>query len=100
MRIIFKRTSYACPEQYDAVDENGTIIAYLRLRGGCFAVYCPNSRGDMVYATHPKGDGLFKKSERYFYLAMAKLKIGKYYKNHPLPNPRNETIEELLEGME
>ena len=79
MNIILNRTCYACPEQYDAVDENGTTLGYLRLRHGSFTVSCPDVGGTLVYSDSPKGDGIFFEEERDFYLNAAKLAITRYY---------------------
>ncbi len=45
--ITLRRTSWACPEQYDAY-ANGGQIGYLRLRGGCFTVESPDVGGALI----------------------------------------------------
>lgn len=74
------RTCIACPEQYDVhldhdpvtkltSDGNGnTCIGYMRLRHGRFyAEY----RGEEVYESYPKGDGIFTPDERHLHLSKA-----------------------------
>lgn len=78
--VVLRQTCYACPEQYDAYDENGNEIAYLRLRHGYFRVECPFG-GELVYSASPEGDGLFMSHEREFYLERAKSAIMDYYNN-------------------
>jgi hypothetical protein len=68
--IEFKRTCYACPEQYD-VFLGTEQIGYLRLRHGYFAAYHPDVDGSCVFQAYPKGDGIFEEDERGFYLSAA-----------------------------
>jgi hypothetical protein len=57
------RTSWACPEQYDVfVSEDK--VGYLRLRHGKFRADVPDCGGETVYASKPKGDGIFCDEER------------------------------------
>lgn len=63
-----KKTCWACPEQYDLFDKNQNMIAYFRLRHGCFTVECLDCDGEVVYYAEPKGDGLFEDDERDFYM--------------------------------
>lgn len=74
-----ERTSFACPEQYDLFDGE-EIIAYLRLRHGCFTVTCPDVGGDVVYSASPDGDGIFDDDERASYLFEALLAVASYVK--------------------
>jgi hypothetical protein len=69
--IWLKRTCYASPEQYDAVDEHGRQVGYLRLRHGCFTVDCPDANGEEVLSASPLGDGLFEPQEREDWLRKA-----------------------------
>ena len=69
--IKLVRTCFACPEQYDALDANGTQIGYLRLRHGEFTVEVPAVRGKQVYVALPDGDGMFDDDEREKYLIAA-----------------------------
>src|SRR5690242_1081072 len=62
--ILLKRTCYACPEQYDALDGRGRRVGYLRLRHGHFTVKCPGVHGEEVLEGEPLGDGLFEPGER------------------------------------
>ncbi len=69
--ILLKRTCYACPEQYDAVDETGHIVGFLHLRHGYFTVNCPGVNDEEVLEGRPKGDGLFDSVEREEWLIRA-----------------------------
>lgn len=71
MHLTFVQTSPACPEQYDAVDEAGQQVGYLRLRHGRFRVDYPHNGGPTIYEAQPQGDGLFEDEERGFYLEQA-----------------------------
>ena len=82
MQIKLEQTCGACPEQYDATDETGRQVGYLRLRHGCFTVECPDVCGTLVYSTMPEGDGIFKESERDTFLLEAVLAIEKFYTIH------------------
>lgn len=75
MTIELRKTCSACPEQYDAYDEHGNQVGYLRMRHGIFTVTCPDVHGEMVFNAAPNGDGLFEEEERPFYLAHAKSAI-------------------------
>ena len=44
-----KMTCGACPEQYDVFDSEGKQVGYLRLRGGNFRVYYPDTGGELVF---------------------------------------------------
>ena len=78
-KIRLDKTCDACPEQYDAFDESGRLIGYLRLRHGYFTVQCPDAGGDLVYSAEPEGDGIFGDIERDIYLLAAKKAIADYY---------------------
>ena len=71
MRIKFVQTSPACPEQYDAFDEAGNQVGYLRLRHGRFRVDFPEHGGDTIYEARPSGDGIFDDEEKVFFLQQA-----------------------------
>jgi hypothetical protein len=49
MHLTFVQTCPACPEQYDAVDETGQQVGYLRLRHGRFRVDYPHNGGTTIY---------------------------------------------------
>lgn len=66
--ITLNMTCLGHPEQYDAVDENGRQVGYLRLRNGTFRVSVPDVGGKTVYMAEPKGDGMFDDEEREKYL--------------------------------
>lgn len=57
-------TCPACPEQYDVFDADGKQVGYLRLRHGYFRADFPSHRGETIYESHPKGDGIFDDAER------------------------------------
>ena len=59
-----KLTSFACPEQYDVLDENNVMVGYLRLRHGYFRADVPDCGGETVYTSNTKGDGMFDDDER------------------------------------
>ena len=65
MELIFKRTCYACPEQYDVTFENGRQIAYIRLRFGQFRVDYPDVGGEIIFQYYFDDDmkGTFKDDE-------------------------------------
>ena len=92
--IKLERTCWACPEQYDAYDETGKQVGYLRLRHGRFSVTCPGPLDLEVYHAHPKGDGIFDDDEREYYLKWAVYHIQMWLENPeayvtppPLPAP-------------
>jgi len=76
--IKLVRTCWACPEQYDAFDEEGKQVGYLRLRHGNFTVDCPDALETEVYRAYPKGDGIFDNDEREYYLKWAVFHIQKW----------------------
>ena len=76
--IKLERTCFACPEQYDATDEEGNQVGYLRLRHGRFSVSCPNALDLEVYSAYPKGEGIFENDEREYYLKWAVFHIQKW----------------------
>lgn len=45
----FRKTSGACPEQYDVFDFKGNQVAYIRLRWGMLRVRAPDYNGDTIY---------------------------------------------------
>lgn len=76
--IRLRRTCFACPEQYDALDESGAFVGYLRLRHGSFTVTCPHVDGTLVYSASAIGDGIFEDDERDKYLRFAVDAIEKW----------------------
>lgn len=79
MQITLEQTCYACPEQYDATDETGRQVGYLRLRHGKFTVECPDVGGTLVYAALPDGDGTFTVAERDGFLQDAIVAIRDFH---------------------
>ena len=71
MRIKLVRTSVAVPEQYDAFDDSGEQVGYLRLRHGRFRVDFPSDGGRTILEAGPKGDGIFDDDECDVYLQQA-----------------------------
>ncbi len=68
--IDLVQTCGACPEQYDCYI--GPVqVGYLRLRHGYFYADYPDCGGKTVYEACPKGDGIFEKDEREYYLTKA-----------------------------
>lgn len=57
-------TCPACPEQYDVFDADNKQVGYLRLRHGYFRADVPTCGGETIYASNPKGDGMFDDDER------------------------------------
>ena len=69
-----KMTCGACPEQYDVFDSDGKQSGYIRLRGGNFRVYYPDTGGELVFYHHFEDDawkGMFDNEEREFFLTEA-----------------------------
>lgn len=66
--IKLRRTCGACPEQYEAYDEDGNQVGYLRLRHGRFRVDYPDCGGETIYVASPEGDGVFADHERTYFL--------------------------------
>jgi len=79
--IRLQQTCSACPEQYDALDDDGNVVGYLRLRHGHFTVqasgpgYEGSGHGVLVYEAEPEGDGAFMPTERQAYLDVAVARI-------------------------
>lgn len=73
-------TCGACPEQYDAFDENDQQVGYLRLRHGHFTVEFPDCGGERLLNYETIGNGIFDVSERDQLLELAvsliKKKLG------------------------
>lgn len=90
-------TCGACPEQYDAF-LNGEQVGYLRLRHGEFRVDFPDSGGEMIYRASPKGDGIFERDERDYYLRFAVDAILKRIANGPAHTPEAPDVEYELDG--
>ena len=68
-------TCSACPEQYDAKDDDGNIIGYLRLRHGHFSARIDGYWGEIVYTAATIGDGVFDDDERTYHLELVKKAI-------------------------
>lgn len=68
-----------CPEQYDAFNEDGNLVGYLRLRHGKFTVECPDVGGELVLFGSPIGDGVFDDDERTEWLNKAIAAIHQYW---------------------
>ena len=77
--IALVKTCDACPEQYDAVDECGSRVGYLRLRWGHFTVQVPDPSGLTVYEADTEGDGIFEPGERERHLGAALDAIRGFY---------------------
>ena len=86
MSIKLVQTCWACPEQYDAFDEDGNMVGYLRLRHGTFRVECPDVGGHEVYRANPSGDGIFDDNERDYYLRWAVFSIEQWIANSKVPD--------------
>ena len=71
MKMKSVKTSEAFPEQYEAFDESGNQVGYLRLRHSWFRVDYPKNGGATIYEAHSKGDGIFEDDERGFFLQEA-----------------------------
>ena len=97
-QVVLKRTSFACPEQYNVVDEAGEQVGYLRLRHGRFTVNAWNPSGADLFArqfgyqadpvTEPEeqrlpdhdSDGIFEDDRvRQAYLDLAVRKLAEYH---------------------
>lgn len=78
-KMTLVKTCEVCPEQYDVLDADGNIIAYMRLRHGYFTVTCPDVGGTVVYSAYTEGDGCFLDEERAFHIGAAKQAIENYY---------------------
>ena len=93
MNITLEQTCGACPEQYDAKDEHGSIVGYLRLRHGYFSVqasgpdYAGSDGGVLVYEARPAGDGVFGADERQQYLDAAVRAIRAHLEPGPAADP-------------
>lgn len=92
MKITLKQTCWACPEQYEAYDENGNYVAYLRLRHGFFTVECG---GKNVYATTTQGDGIFDEDERVYHLNTACKRIMAHYAEEKVDELPIYEVEEM-----
>ena len=68
-------TCQCCPEQYDVLDSEGKQSGYIRLRGGNFRVYYPDTGGELVFYHRFEEDawkGMFdNEEEREKYLTEA-----------------------------
>ena len=51
--LVFVRTCYACPEQYDVVlQETGEQVGYVRLRWGNLTCEYPDVGGTVIYSAN------------------------------------------------
>lgn len=87
---FLQRTSTACPEQYDVLNEDGEQVGYLRLRNGFFRADVPDCGGDTVYAANPRGDGMFEDDERMTELTNAVRAIAAARISQKLQDARDE----------
>ena len=60
---ILNQTCFACPQQFDVFDNEGTQVGYIRVRHGMIKVHCPDYGGDIVYYSSIKGDGVLIEQE-------------------------------------
>lgn len=77
--FVFKRTCFACPEQYD-VYYKGEQCAYVRLRGGRLLCEMPDCGGELVYSFNFDNDmGMFleDKDREYHLEVISKIIFGK-----------------------
>jgi hypothetical protein len=72
----------ACPEQYD-VYKNDQLVGYFRLRHSVFTVEYVDDKDEyeLLYETHPMGDGMFQDDERFNYMSIALHKLLKRLNN-------------------
>lgn len=78
----FNRTCMACPEQYEVLDENGNMMAYIRLRWGYLYAVCPDIGGTVVYEADIGDDytGCFANEiERMAHLHNIAINIKEFY---------------------
>lgn len=92
-------TCGACPEQYDALDDKGREIGYLRLRWGYFSVVVPDVMGELVYS-HEWPDDEMKGSfdsedERQQHLTAAREAIYQHYVAKWSPAPPRAEAEDV-----
>jgi hypothetical protein len=98
--IRLVQTCRAYPEQYDAFDEQGNQVGYLRLRHGVFTVDCPDSMGKTVYDAGPEGDGEFEDNERDYFLRFAVDAILKWMKFGLQKKPEAPDVEyEIVDSL-
>jgi len=85
IRLI--QTCDACPEQYDAVNESGDIVGYIRIRWGYITVLCPDAGSDTKAYSKKlhKGYGSFASQlERKMKLRKAKRAIASWWNEQTL----------------
>lgn len=81
-KYYFYLTCSACPEQYDVIDTEGKILAYVRLRYGKLKVYVPDVGGELLYQKNYDEDflGTFPSDqERKDQLEIIAQKLKEYY---------------------
>lgn len=69
--LLFGRTCWACPEQWDVfetteeeLETKDTLVGYVRLRHGQLSVNVPDVGGQEIYFTYDvRGDGIFDDDE-------------------------------------
>lgn len=74
--LELKKTSSACPEQYE-VFKDGVQVAYYRLRHGEFRVDHPTCLDETIFYAEPYGDGIFDDDERLIFLTKAMREVLK-----------------------
>lgn len=87
---FLQRTSTACPEQYDVLNEDNEQVGYLRLRHGSFRADVPDCGGETVYMSNPRGDGMFEDYERMTELTNAVRAIAAARISQKLQDARDE----------
>lgn len=84
MNWCLKKTSSACPEQYD-VFKGGKHVGYIRLRRGVLSYRYPNNHGETIYVHQFEDEwkGYFEnEEERTFYLDECKNALLKAIKEN------------------
>lgn len=99
--ITLRLTCGACPEQYDAFNETGTQVGYLRLRHGTFRVDYPACGGETIFEASTRGDGSFDDNERDHFLKCAVNAIERRIKYGPSEKVRETPdVQYKIEGGE
>lgn len=99
--ITLRLTCGACPEQYDAFDEAGKKVGYMRLRHGHFRVDYPDVCHETIYEATPNGDGAFDDDERDHFLKCAVNAIERRIKYGPSEKVRETPdVQYKIEGGE
>lgn len=101
MNIYFLRFSNMYPEQYYAVDTNGNIIGYVRVRWGYVNVYYPdeNSNNDIFhYKLKKECAGVMTFTERHKIFPRIKKEIYKQIKSSSAQSFRKLCISDSSAG--